>query len=55
MKLYSNSDVAEIIKQALREKGFSIEENRRTCFDAVQMSGMLTQKFKIRVLDGIPE
>lgn len=55
MRLYSNSEVAEILKQALREKGFSIEKNTRTNFEAVQMSGMLTQRFQVRVMDGIPD
>jgi DNA-binding transcriptional MerR regulator len=55
MRLYSNSDVAEIVKQALREKGFSIEENRRSNFAATQMSGVISQRFEIRVIDGIPQ
>ncbi|WP_187435946.1 hypothetical protein [Bradyrhizobium hipponense] len=51
MKLYSTRDIQQIVQDALREKGFSIDRASHGIVEASQGTGRISQHFKIKVVN----
>ncbi|SHH04707.1 hypothetical protein [Bradyrhizobium erythrophlei] len=49
MRLYSTRDLAQLLAQALTEKAFTIDNAKTNSFEAVQKSGIVSQRFTIMV------